>query len=298
MSNEKDCIYVSSRGILKSYDVFSNTPISSINNMINYNKELNNNIDGTVIYLCNSALREFIKFLSIINYKFIIVSGDSDTTVPDDIFLNLQEFNSFMDNSNLLHWYSQNCVIEHPKLTQIPIGMDYHTLSERNYIWGQQKSPVDQEKEFTNLKITSRPFWERKIKCYSNFHFHFYKFGQDRKDAIDKIPSDLMFYEEREILRIDTWRHQSEYAFVISPHGNGLDCHRTWEALMLGCIVIVKTSGIDPLYSGLPVLIVNDWSDINKKLLEDTIMKYTTTCFNYNKLTLKYWITKIFKGVK
>ena len=33
-------------------------------------------------------------------------------------------------------------------------------------------------------------------------------------------------------------RHRS----VISPMGNGLDCHRTWEALYLGVIPLVRGS--------------------------------------------------------
>jgi hypothetical protein len=58
-----------------------------------------------------------------------------------------------------------------------------------------------------------------------------------------------------------SFTNQIKYAFVISPHGNGLDCHRTWEALCLGCIVIVKKSPIDTLYTDLPVLIIDNWSD-------------------------------------
>ena len=30
-----------------------------------------------------------------------------------------------------------------------------------------------------------------------------------------------------------------KYTFILSPAGIGLDCHRTWEALCLGCIPIV-----------------------------------------------------------
>jgi hypothetical protein len=79
----------------------------------------------------------------------------------------------------------------------------------------------------------------------------------------------------------------------VSPHGNGLDCHRTWEALALGCIVIVKTSGLDPLHIGLPVLIVKEWSEICKELLEETIQKFQKKPFNYSKMTLDYWVNKI-----
>jgi len=271
MSLEKDCYYVSSRGILNSCDVFSSTPFSSINQIINYNKSITFQENGTVIYVCNSAIRSFMNNISDIKYKFILVSGDSDTTVPYDIFLSEEEFKIFINSDNIIHWYSQNCIVEHPKITKIPIGLDYHTLSQANYKWGPKALPLKQENQLITIKNNSKPFWERKIKCYSNFHFNFYKFGQDRKDAIEKIPKSLIFYEMNEVPRLESWNNQCEYSFVVSPHGNGLDCHRTLEALVLGCIVIVKTSGLDSLYKNLPVLIINDWSDINKDLF---IRKY------------------------
>ena len=76
------------------------------------------------------------------------------------------------------------------------------------------------------------------------------------------------------IERYQSWMKQIGYAFVASPHGNGLDCHRTWEALCLGCIPIVKTSPLDDLYEGLPVLIVGEWRDICENLLLETIENF------------------------
>jgi len=264
--------------------------------LIDYNKQLNDQKDGTIIYICGSAIRNFMNQLPNIKYKFILVSGDSDTTIPVDVFCNNEEFFSFINNPHLLHWYSQNCIIDHPKMTRIPIGMDYHTLSVQSSHWGKQDSPIEQENQLLYIKSYAKPFWERIIKCYSNFHFHFYKFGQDRKDAIDKISSHLIFYEPNQIERLRTWQNQSQYAFVVSPHGNGLDCHRTWEALLLGCIVIVKKSGLDSLYSDLPVLIVNDWGDITENLLRNTIENFKLKSFNYNKLSLSYWVKQISKN--
>ena len=57
--------------------------------------------------------------------------------------------------------------------------------------------------------------------------------------------------EEKPVSRLITWNKQKDFAFVICPHGGGLDCHRNWEALCLGCIPIVKTSKIDNLYKDL-----------------------------------------------
>ena len=40
--------------------------------------------------------------------------------------------------------------------------------------------------------------------------------------------------------------------------GNGEDCHRTWEAVLLGSIPIVRPSGIGNLYKDAPILILGN----------------------------------------
>ncbi len=302
MSEENNCFYVCSRGFLKSCDIYCLSPNSSDPQIINYNEDLlnNNNLgDCKTIYICNTAIKNFIHtYSNNITYKYILVSGDCDETVPVDIFNGKEDFLNFIENSNLIHWYSQNCISDHPKITRIPIGLHYHVLSKGDYYGQPMLSVFGQEREIMqiNLKNTIKPFWKRQIKCYSNFHFSmpsFYKFLHDRLDAVNKVPRELVFYQKHQITRYETFIRQCEYAFVLSPHGNGLDCHRTWEALVLGCIPIVKTSKIDKLYEELPVLIVNDWSDISYDLLEKTVTEFKNKKFRYEKLTLNYWISKI-----
>ena len=46
---------------------------------------------------------------------------------------------------------------------------------------------------------------------------------------------------------------------------------------------------MDPIYNELPVLIVQNWSDISEKLLQTTVSQFKNKKFNYDKLTLKYW---------
>jgi hypothetical protein len=85
----------------------------------------------------------------------------------------------------------------------------------------------------------------------------------------------------------------SKYSFILSPFGNGMDCHRTWEALCLGCIPILMAPGFKKMFENLPVLIVNNWSDVNQELLNKTITEFQTRTFDYEKLSLKYWVDKI-----
>ncbi len=76
---------------------------------------------------------------------------------------------------------------------------------------------------------------------------------------------------------------------MLSLIGNGLDCHRTWEALYLGAIPAVKSSDLDPIYEGLPVLIVEDWSDLTEEYLEKKYEEMSQGEYNLEKLDASYW---------
>jgi hypothetical protein len=297
MSSEECCEFVSSRGILKSCSIHSKDPESDYSVLSNYNDNFINQKDGTTIYICSRALLTFVRKIYLMNFRFILVTGDSDITIPNEI-LNQEDFLAFISNEKLIHWYSQNCFLNHPKLSRIPIGLDYHTIHKGHALWGGITTPIVQEQQLHNLREKMNPFWDRKIMCYSNFHFRMYdsmKFGYKRTDTIRDVSSDLVYYEPIFLKRYESWIKQSKYAFVISPHGNGLDCHRTWEAILLGCIPIVKKSSIDSLYEDLPVLIVDEWTDVTKELLMKTIIEFKDKSFLYERLYLKYWMDKIKK---
>jgi hypothetical protein len=295
---EENNILVSSRGILKSCDYYSLTPYSSVKQLYNYLPlEKIKTIKNPTIYVCSSAILHFINtMLPLIDFSFILVSGDCDETIPDEI-LTSNDFNKLLSDQRLIHWFCQNMTIDHYKITRMPIGLDYHTLTTVP-LWGPISSCEHQEKMLLMIKNKSVPFWNRNIKCYANFHFTMNtKLGYDRKDAFKKINKDLVYYEENKVTRLITWNKQKDYAFVICPHGGGLDCHRNWEALCLGCIPIVKTSSLDNLYKDLPVLIVKDWEIITNELLNETICifktKFDTNEFKIEKLTLSYWLKLI-----
>ena len=58
--------------------------------------------------------------------------------------------------------------------------------------------------------------------------------------------------------------------FVLSPRGACEDCHRFYEAIYLHSIPIVKRTctPFDKLYNIFPCLVINDWTEITKDLLE------------------------------
>jgi hypothetical protein len=88
-----------------------------------------------------------------------------------------------------------------------------------------------------------------------------------------------------------------KYKFILSPEGAGLDCHRTWEAVIVGIIPIVKSSSIDEIYQDLPILVVNDWNELSVEFLNEQYQiineNIKNNKYNYDKLKLSYWTDKI-----
>jgi hypothetical protein len=152
-------------------------------------------------------------------------------------------------------------------------------------------TPKTQEDLLKAVASKAPPFYERTPTAYTTFHFELGRGG--RKRAYDEMPRDLVYYEPERVSRLLSWREQTKYAFVVSPPGEGLDCHRTWEALCLGCIPILLSTPLDDMFEGLPVLIVKNWSDVTSNLLAQTIEDYRTREFNMEKLGLSYWVKQL-----
>jgi len=80
------------------------------------------------------------------------------------------------------------------------------------------------------------------------------------------------------------------YKFIISPEGNGIDCHRHYEAIMAGSIPIVEDNPtIRSKYGNAPILYTKDYSEINEEYLNDIYEKYLDTTFDFSQLFLKFW---------
>ena len=116
------------------------------------------------------------------------------------------------------------------------------------------------------------------------------------------VNGDLFYIDDRMWSKYDGFKRRSEFIFSLSLFGNGMDCHRTWEALLASTIVIVQTSPLDLLYKNhdLPVVIIDSWEDINQTMLEYWYKKYKDKVYLKNKetrykLTNDYWVKYVEK---
>ena len=86
----------------------------------------------------------------------------------------------------------------------------------------------------------------------------------------------------------DYLKKTQQHKFVLSHRGNGLDCHRTWEILKLKRIPVLKREGqFERLYTNMPVLLVDNWDDLNHLNLDELFRTYNFQ--NQDYLENAYW---------
>lgn len=256
--------------------------------------------ENSVVWVSEHALKDFYhRTLPHIKNRFVLVISDGDNSFPSTYIPSFSVY-KLIHHPKIIHIFAQNVDIEHPKISPIPIGLDFHSMTkDSGYFQEPQHSVEEQVVMLDNILVTLEPTNLRKKKALVDFQLadRGIHEGESRTSIFKKIyPSELIDPLSHPIPRHELWRLKGEYAFSISPRGNGLDCHRTWEDLALGCIVIVKTSPLDPLYEGLPVVIIKDWSEINEENFDKWLAQYGDAFTNPSyreKLTQSYWTHKI-----
>ncbi|MEX2437753.1 MAG: hypothetical protein WD449_00705 [Candidatus Babeliales bacterium] len=231
---------------------------------------------GETIFLCANYLEKFFsEYHHRISVSYILVTHNSDVSVPG-------KFAHYLDDSKIFAWFGQNTDCIHAKLYPIPIGIANAHWSHGDV--APLKRAISQMVPLKNKK--------NKDLIYVNFNINNNKrvrqpiwddlFKQSFAYCVAKPRAHQEYLEEME-----------QYCFVASPRGNGIDCHRTWEALLLGCVAVVDKTTISAVYEGLPVIEVEDWNLVSAQFLKEKYSELLCQPLQLDKLYADYWFEKI-----
>lgn len=235
-------------------------------------------------------LLNFRKIDETLSRPYILITHNSDFSFSRRIIRAAE------NSPNLRHWFGQN-LESNSKLTTIPIGFE-------NYRWGRMKPDIYSRLHGRNLV--------KSFLAVANFNPR----NDERKNLLSILQkqswvqiidigysdanSNMSLHEKHE-----SWlSSQQKFKYAFSPFGNGIDCHRTWEMLLIGVIPIVKSSILDDLFRPLEakgaIIITKDWSDIDESFL---LSHWETVGNDYidriwtlkvpEELYMDFWISKI-----
>lgn len=228
-------------------------------------------IDQTSMEILRYFENEYLPFISA---PFILITPRADLQLPGP-------FSHLLLSEKIWAWYVQN--IDRPpcdKLRAIPIGIPPESVGYRPELLEELQRP-------TNFKDPTT--YTRNYFIYVNWS----PTHPDRKKTLEhfrSIPSAS--FSERKPL-YDYLSDLYHSVFVISPEGAGPDCHRTWEALILGAYPVVKHSTLDPLFENLPVVLVDDWNEVTEDLLQKKKEEFDAMSWEYEKLYSTYWFEQV-----
>jgi hypothetical protein len=232
---------------------------------------------GDIIFCETHLLEKFQQYvLPHINKKFVLISHNSDMNI-------MGGFRTLLNSPYLEHWFAQNNLMQHQRISSIPIGLENSWMNNNGLV-----SAYDCIRKI-NIEKTSRILYGFNVQ--TNVSERAIALRELMRSSVsDKVNVDAQLY--RKIL--------NRYMFVASPKGNGIDCHRTWEALYLNVVPIVKNNDFYKTLPDFPGLILNEWSDISKFTEADLALIFKEKIEKIEDseiIWFRYWQNKISEAV-
>jgi hypothetical protein len=193
---------------------------------------------------------------------FVLVSTFHDSVIGDTAVAEM-----FAEGSPVSAWFGVQVASTDPRITAMPIGVKGEMVAHM-------------------ARATNRPVEDRDVRLYVNFQ----RRTQEREALWQQFSWATQEYEPNEPVAYLNALGRAQ--FVLSPPGRSWDCYRTYEAVAMGAIPIVKRQRpMSDVCEGLPVLLVDNWSEVTPERLAHEWAKDRTT--DVSRLTLSYWRTQI-----
>jgi hypothetical protein len=189
--------------------------------------------------------------------------------------------------SNIKRIYSANVDVNHLKIIAMPRGIEnFHQMT---YLKKPEKI----------IEAMSSSLKRDKL-LYVNHNIDTNK--DDRKEPYEIFKTNNWCTIERGTngSNFDNFIYKLRtHKFVLSPDGNSLEAHRTWEALYIGTIPVVKRHVFtEELSKELPILVIDKWGEITEKFLEEKYEEFENRIYNYDLLKISYWKKRIYSELK
>lgn len=228
-----------------------------------------------VIFVGDSTIKKFLTEIHPkIKSSYILVTHNGDAMVDQEVF-------SLIDGK-ILKWYGINILVSYPKVVPIPLGIE----NKHYYVLGIP----------TIFKKVVRKNFQKKNRIF--YSFTVANNASERQSALDVLKNSSLSETFKKWLNFYDYLHLlAMYKFVASPPGSCVEGHRTWDALYIGVVPIVKSSVTIDYFEkiGVPLWSVKDWHELDNLSEKDLENKFETIkrSSNHAPLYMDYWTDKI-----
>lgn len=222
------------------------------------------NIDNPkYIYVCSKQLSKLYGVIDCFKNPFVLISHNEDENI-DEKFLTL------VDNSKIIKLYCQNPIINHEKIHFLPIGI-------ANSHWPHGNVDIIR-------KILTEPYSSGRISHTDDVNdiYFFFTINTNqavRADCCNKLLGKGLRWDRARDYE-DYLRTLRDHKYAICPEGNGVDCHRLWECILLGVIPIIKNGAFSQILKEYyKIVILDDWLDLDVKSMNISLPRKDSKMF-------------------
>jgi len=241
---------------------------------------------GLAKQLEHSVASDMIKWIPFVSHEiekmgykdlFIPARCDKDNCDSHDAYsvkcysFTLSTFNEIPPN--IEKWYLVNPMLKHDRIVGIPIGIGE---GDAQAIAKVKEKNIEKD---SLLYINWQTYTNERVQLKAHFSQANFPWTTVR--------------EEPTLSKNEYLEEMARHHFVLCPEGNGVDCHRIWECLYLGCIPIVIDSNTTSYFEGLPIVRINSLHYITEEVLKEVLQKTQGPLKDYSKATVAYWAKRI-----
>jgi hypothetical protein len=193
------------------------------------------------VYLVGDLIDQFIEAREQIPNIKTLVIGESDTTQREQSLSKLY--------SKVGQVFSNNLIGKNERCSPVPLGIERQAYRSAGRVRNFQKK---YQTKTSNRAIPFLIAWNDATNAKRPIYRAEFQHHSNSLVINQRVTASTIHKLMRKTM------------FVPSPAGNGIDCHRTWEALYLGAVPVVLRSEYFG-ESNWPVLVVDSWSELLEK---------------------------------
>ena len=213
---------------------------------------------------------------------FFLITHHSDQAIYEP------KHRSFAYHPKVLLWFGKGVLSVHPKLHNLPIGLEAHLLypTARRLLQHMRLNAVSTPRNTLLFGFTlHQTAWPHDIQ---DWHWHTSRWTRHKRDqAKASVQANGFVWNkvkpEKYLAAIQ--QHQ----FVMSPSGMNPEAHRTWEILYMGRVPVVEDLPTTRLLEALPHVTVTDWKHLTGVMLKMQWERIQRSEFDMDKIWITWW---------
>jgi hypothetical protein len=207
---------------------------------------------------------------------YIVITRNNDLSLTQIIL------DKAKSKKSIKRWYGINIGFNDPLFVPVPVGCGTEGGHSTYLEWVAKETQEERYKD-------------KLVYCRVNAT----GYNEERRILIRQNESNPIFnIVKHQVGAEEMFRSMKKHIFSACPAGEGRDCLRTYETIILGGIPIWSDYIELRHFQDLPVVYTNDWNIITKEWCENALNELKNRTTSTDRMRMSYWDNHIKNSIQ